>query len=162
MNSREKKGKDYTIVVLVFLVLLILLISSVTRNQIRIRIVSDSMEPTLEVGRTYFFNQRFKESAIERGSIILFENKELGSDLYTKRVIGLPGEKVCFERGLLKIGDAYLNGGKPITDVNYSATFIVPEHEFFVLGDNFSESYDSRYWEYPFVRYDDIRGILCE
>lgn len=33
---------------------------------------------------------------------------------------------------------------------------VVPEGGFYVLGDNGQCSYDSRYWEYPFVMNDDI------
>lgn len=75
---------------------------------------------------------------------------EIGKTSYIKRVIGLPGEHVQ-----IKDGGVYINGEKLQEDYlqDYVVTtdlegvfvdLIVPENTLYVLGDNRSESTDSR------------------
>ena len=40
------------------------------------------------------------------------------------------------------------------------ASLTVPENSYYVLGDNTEHSLDSRYWEYPFVKQEDIVARL--
>ncbi len=76
---------------------------------------------------------------------------EIGKESYIKRVIGLPGEHVKIENGKVYINgqelqEDYLQenvvteGG----DYNYFTDIIVPENCIFVMGDNRSQSTDSR------------------
>lgn len=88
-----------------------------------------SMEPTLKTG-SLLLGVRVWED-IQKGDIIVFlHNKEY----LVKRVEAVGGDLI--ER----------NG----------ENLVVPEGGFYVLGDNGQCSYDSRYWEYPFVMSDDI------
>lgn len=78
---------------------------------------------------------------------------------YIKRVIGLPGERIEIKKGSifadgLKLG--VKDGVPPIKYVSWPKSpssakrdgefFIVGEDEFFVLGDNTENSFDSRSW----------------
>ena len=123
-------------------------------------ITSGSMEPTLMTGdRAIYFRWAYINSEPERGDIIDFH---YGDDVYSKRVIGTPGDFVQFDSGYV-----YINGEKisePYIDddveTNCLSSFIVPDDSYFVLGDNREDSYDSRFWDDPYVKRDDIMGKL--
>lgn len=76
-----------------------------------------------------------------------------------KRVIGVPGDKVQLIRGNLYLNDEYViedyvaNSG-----IDTTKEFVVPQGCYFVMGDNRVNSYDSRYWEDPFVKREQVLG----
>jgi signal peptidase I len=87
----------------------------------------------------------------ERGDIVVLDPPVQGaSKPYIKRVIGLPGEKIEFRDGFVyidgeKLNEPYIDGG--ITECGgreYCRGFTVPEDSVFVLGDNRTNSSDSR------------------
>lgn len=116
---------------------------------------SGSMLPTLDIGETVFSVRMFGEPA--RGDIVSFypyteENDYLGTMpedrdvLYIKRVIGLPGESVEIKDGKVYINDKplredYLPVGLQMEDFR---KVVVPDGQFFMMGDNRNASDDSR------------------
>lgn len=86
---------------------------------------SASMEPTLKE-KSYILGVRIYGD-LEVGDIIIFEHN--GTTM-VKRIAAVGGETIDVE-------------GK---------TYIVPEGSLFLLGDNTENSFDSRYWDEPFVR----------
>lgn len=111
----------------------------------------------------------------ERGTIIVFAQNgvvEYGSQQekqLIKRVIGLPGERVVIEDGKVKIFNAeHPEGYNPDTSGEYPkytgftsgrVDLTVPPGEVFVLGDNRSNSLDSR--NFGTVAAEDIVGRLA-
>ena len=93
-----------------------------------------------------------------RGDIIIFEYPPDPSKMFVKRVIGVPGDIIQIDNGVV-----YLNNEKllePYLTNSYSGqsigTITVENNTFFVLGDNRSESNDSRNgWLVP---YENILG----
>ncbi len=100
----------------------------------------------------------------ERGDIIVFQRAG-GSEMnFVKRVIGLPGERVEIRNGQVFIdGEAleepYVGASERVGNmlcIPHSSNCRVGENEYFVLGDNRTDSQDSRSW--GSIREDDIAG----
>lgn len=117
----------------------------------RIRVESISMEPNLYAGDFVLVNKviYFINKIPERGDVVVFRYP-LNPDAtpYIKRVIGLPGDEVRIESGKVyvngeQITEPYLDQG-----TTRGGTWIVPEKQLFVMGDNRANSSDSRTWGY--------------
>ncbi len=124
-------------------------------------IPSASMEPTLEKGDRVLVNKvSYDLHDVHRGDIIVFEldEDEVGPDGIKdliKRVVGLPGDVVESRDGVVYVNDRaldepYLAEGTVTGDPQDSRNpaierQTVPEDHVFVLGDNRSNSADSRY-----------------
>jgi signal peptidase I len=91
----------------------------------------------------------------QRGDVAVFKAPPEPNADYIKRIIGLPGETV-----LIKQGQVYINGQRLDEPyVNYPASYnfpidgtplVVPDGNYFVLGDNRPESFDSHLgWVVP-------------
>jgi signal peptidase I len=113
------------------------------------RIPSASMEPTLQV-QDYIFasklSYRFTEPA--RGDIIVFKYPKDTTRYFVKRLIAVGGETVALRNNKLYIDgqqvfEDYLPQGLRFSDYG---TVIVPEGNYFMLGDNRNNSSDSRDW----------------
>lgn len=107
---------------------------------------SASMEPTLQAG-SFIIGSRFIGDP-GKGDIIVFYHDD---KLLVKRIAACPGEIV--DRSEL----SYMTS-VPIPAWD-DPELVIPEGCYFVLGDNSQDSFDSRYWDDPFVRTCDI--VAC-
>lgn len=107
---------------------------------------SASMEPTLQAG-SFIIGSRFIGDP-GKGDIIVFYHDD---KLLVKRIAACPGEIV--DRSEL----SYMTS-VPIPALD-NPELVIPEGCYFVLGDNSQDSFDSRYWDDPFVRTCDI--VAC-
>lgn len=100
----------------------------------------------------------------ERGDVVVFRYPTNPSIFYIKRVIGLPGETVSIERGVVTITtvdgtDMTLAEPYAINeDATYTDKVTLNPDEYFVMGDNRPNSSDSRVWG-PLPRRDIIGRV---
>lgn len=125
------------------------------------KVVSGSMEPTLMTGDWGFVNGlAYVVNEPQRGDIITFYSREK-NEIMTKRIIGLPGDTVSFYDGYVYINDGLIYEeyiGEDVETNSIVTDFIVPDGCYFVLGDNRTDSFDSRFWSDPYVKKSDIKG----
>jgi signal peptidase I len=137
-------------------------------------IPSASMEPTLEKGDRVLVNKlSYDLHDVNRGDVVVFELPEdkIGPDGIKdliKRVVGLPGDTIETRDGVVYVNDRRLeepyladgtrtgdptNGNNPAIDRQ-----VVPDGTVFVMGDNRSNSHDSRYADRGPIPIDSIVG----
>jgi signal peptidase I len=120
---------------------------------------SGSMRPALEPGDLLLTTRVRRTTAVRRGDLVVFTSRERGGIL-VKRVVGLPGERVEIDGGLVRVDGAPLAEPYAQPSGGYRRTFAVPGNGYLVLGDAREASDDSRYWADPYVRRRDLRGIV--
>lgn len=139
-------------------------------------IPSGSMEETLLIGDHLFVNRYMfgtgsdlerrltPKRDIRRGDVVIFRSTEDPRNDLVKRCIGLPGDKVALVKKELFVNDRkvddslyairrderifpnqrYLSRQARLRDT--TDPVLVPDGEYFFLGDNRDYSHDSRYW----------------
>ncbi len=119
-------------------------------------IPSDSMMPTLEVGdRLVIEKVSYNFHPPATGDIIVFEPPQqlrrygyAKNQAFIKRIIGLPGDTIRIENGLVYINDQPLPENYIAEPPEYAllTSVQVPEDKYFVMGDNRNNSNDSHVW----------------
>jgi len=118
-----------------------------------VKVEGTSMLPSLVDQERIFINKfiyRFGFGTIERGDLVVFWFPGDQSKSYIKRVVGLPGDTIAIEGGVV-----YVNG-QPLNEPYLPEEFRdrqsrqpplkLPPDQYFVLGDHRSASNDSRNW----------------
>ena len=146
----QTKGTDFKhffldlLETLILAVILFLVINTVSA---RVRVDGFSMRPTLEDGEFILVNRlAYKFGDPKRGEIIVFRSPVVPDEDLIKRVIGLPGDEIE-----VNVGVVYVNGSPLIEPYIaalpiYSGKWQVVDGYLFVLGDNRNDSSDSHSW----------------
>jgi signal peptidase I len=158
--------RETVVVVVVALIAALLLRTFVVQTFF---IPSGSMEPTLQIGDRILVNKlSYHLHGVDRGNIIVFRrpaNENCGGEPVAdlvKRVIGLPGETISLTKGSKsyvvingkRLSETWLPSsvqgktfpGPPGPIYDLAKPYVVPANHYFVMGDNRSDSCDSRYW----------------
>ncbi len=123
-------------------------------------VLSASMEDTVMTGdRLLGLRMAYWIDSPQRGDVVVFRYPDNKDTLYVKRVVGLPGDEINIQNG-----NVYINGeiNEEINIYASGETFAdqgpwtVPQDSYFMMGDNREHSWDSRYWDTPFVPKEDI------
>ncbi|MCD8124911.1 MAG: signal peptidase I [Lachnospiraceae bacterium] len=109
-----------------------------------------SMEPALEAGDTVLVNtMTYLLTDIDRYDVVLFVTDADSGHTSIKRVVGLPGETVWIDDGIVYIDDVALDDEDHLLEVSIAGLASSPinlgEDEYFLLGDNGNSSEDSRF-----------------
>lgn len=101
----------------------------------------------------YLFNEP------KRFDIVIFKFPDDESQIYVKRIIGLPGDIVEVKGGHVYVNGEELNESyikAPMVVDPEDKIYTVPEDSYFMLGDNRNSSQDSRLWTNKYVKKDKI------
>jgi signal peptidase I len=138
---------------------------------------------------------------VRRGDVVVFHYPVHPSQHFVKRVVGVPGDRIRLVNRQVQVNGVFLNepyvihrspvhdtfrdefprgGAVPQVEAQWwlqmkklveDGALIVPEGNYFVLGDNRDESLDSRYWGFvprenivgrPLLIYWSLRGAADE
>jgi signal peptidase I len=105
-----------------------------------------SMTPRVSSGEFVLVNTlAYRLGKPQHGDVVAFHHDGVTPELYIKRVIGLPGDTVRIDRGLVlvngeRIDEPYVR----FSDQRSVPELTVPAGDVYVLGDNRAVSVDSR------------------
>ena len=129
-------------------------------GHIPFRIPSAAMAPTL-VPNDFILVSTLRRR-LKLGDIIVFNFPLDPSVPFTKRVIGVGGDRIEYKDGVLvrngaAVREPYVVSANAVQPFSVTLEEImVPEGELFVLGDNRDNSRDSRFW--GFVKESEVIG----
>jgi signal peptidase I len=113
----------------------------------RVRVENVSMKPTLVPDEFLLVSKlAYRLGKPDYGDIVVFHFPGNPSEDYIKRVIGLPGDVVRVESGIVYVNDFPLMEPYLAESPDYGGTWSVPDDSIFVLGDNRNQSSDSHAW----------------
>ncbi len=164
-EPRRKKKKPARTVLKVFLILLLtVLVLAIGASVYMVMqygyvVYGTSMAPSLVEGDLVL---AIPKSLPVTGDLVSFNN---GDRVLIKRAIGCPGDEISISQdGRVTLNGIELNESYALFtegdagDVSYPLT--VPEHFYFVMGDNRANSVDSRYSVLGMVSEQDINGRI--
>ena len=146
LKQTAKKEIREWIVALVSALVVVLLVRAFLFTVIRVD--GSSMYPTLINDERLFVTVAdVKLGYVERGDVVICHYPNRGRTYFVKRVVGVPGDKVCRYDGV-----TYVNG-EPLDPLGLAAEarydydeYTLGEDEYFCVGDNRYDSHDSRDW----------------
>ena len=115
-----------------------------------VKVEGTSMQPQLVDQERIFVNRfiyRFRN--IQRGDVVVFWFPKDRSKSFIKRIVGIPGDQVEIRHGIV-----FVNGSRmrepylrpEFQDFRSFRKTVVPQGQYFVLGDHRNSSNDSRSW----------------
>ena len=118
-------------------------------------VVGPSMDPTFNTGQYLIVDRvSYRIHDPRRNDVIVFRYPNDPKVFYIKRIIGLPGETISIDTGRVNIINSENPEGFDLSNdyvsknhrssENFKTT--LGENEYFVMGDNRTESSDSRAW----------------
>ena len=162
-RKRLRRGKYYrralrgTLSVLVVVAAIAVLVTTLFLPILQIS--GDSMSPTLEHDEIVVL---FKTNSLKRGDLVAFYYQ---GKILLKRVIALPEETVLIDgKGNVYVNEQMLEEPyvleKALGDCDLQFPYVVPAASYFVLGDQRTNSVDSRNSVIGTIKIEDIIGKI--
>jgi signal peptidase I len=144
-RSASLKGLAREAVETVLLTLLVYLAVNFTTG--RFRVEGNSMEPSMHSEEYVLVDKvAYRFGNPRRGDIVVFQYPRATERDFIKRIIGLPGEVVEINNGMVRVNGQPLGEPYIAAPPGYSGTWTLAPNEYFVLGDNRNSSSDSHSW----------------
>ncbi len=167
-EEEEKKPKSKLREAVEFLIPIVVIIAIILKSVV----FANAVVPTGSMLNTIHEGDRIIASRLayinedpQRYDVIIFNYPDDETQIYVKRVIGLPGETVQVVNGVvyvtktdgetIQLDDSFVTNGTPEGDFG---PFEVPADSYFMMGDNRNSSWDSRFWNNKFVNKEKILG----
>ncbi|HEX7351569.1 signal peptidase I [Brachybacterium sp.] len=157
-DSADGRRRPHLVVAVAVGVVLLLVAALLVRHHVAqpFRVPSASMAPLLEPGDVLLADRSTRGTA-QRGDVVVFDGRGYfapsegdGERYWVKRVIAVGGDRVecCDADGMITLDGAalaepYLPAGTAPSEIEFD--LLVPEGRIFVLGDNRTDSTDSRH-----------------
>jgi signal peptidase I len=161
-HSRSRTLLEYVLTVVVAIAIALAVQAYIIKPY---RVPTPSMANTVRAGdRVLIDRVLYGHRDIRRGDIVVFRGGEaVDRQVLLKRVVGLPGDVLSIESGRLLVNgkpadDGYVRRqgsapeptqpgpGGPDAPWSLQTPYTVPDGFYYVLGDNRTDSYDSRFW----------------
>jgi signal peptidase I len=135
--------RDLTLSVVIAIIVILFLYQPV-------KVEGTSMMPSLVNQERIFINKFvYRFADIQRGDTVVFQFPQDTSKSYIKRVIGMPGDTVVVDEGVVIVNgqplpEPYLR--EEYRDTHTWPAVTVEANSYYVLGDHRNSSNDSRNW----------------
>lgn len=121
------------------------------------------MAPTLHDGQTVNADTTFSSVDLQKGTIVVFTQPSMPNTHLVKRIIATAGDYVEIINDEVYVNDEkYITKSLSSENSSYIGYWfgVVPDSQFYVLGDNYHNSCDSR--EYGYIPIKSIVGVVKE
>lgn len=161
MRTVKEFLKDSAKYIIIIIVVLLIVTYIVSLQQV----VGPSMTPNYVDGDILILNKLYYHlKKPKRFEVVAIKYDD--SKYFIKRVIGLPGEHVAYKDGILYIDGVEVN--EKFNKVDSIDDFdlkklgydVIPDDYYFVVGDNRTDSLDSRYKEVGLINKKDFIGKI--
>ncbi|MHC5156607.1 MAG: signal peptidase I, partial [Planctomycetota bacterium] len=158
---KMKQFYKYGLISCAVYLLLFLCVLVFVKNILQVyNIPTGSMEPTIFAGESVFVDKlAYIKNNPKSGDMVVF-NEKRAKVPYVKRVVAISGQKVCItDEGRLLVDGQEVSYDNIYYEIDYEnspslkhktflydGNYIVPEDSYFVVGDNFTNSFDSRHF----------------
>lgn len=159
LSIRENLIDAIKYIIVIFIIMFIIFyVASITQ------VVGSSMDPTLKNGEVFILNKfKYRFTKVKREDIVSLNYAD--TKYLIKRVIGLPGEKIDIVNNKLYINGTQYEEKYLKKDLSYPDFHLkdlgyntIPDNMYLVLGDNRSNSLDSR--KIGLIKKEDINGKI--
>jgi signal peptidase I len=163
-HSRRRNVLEYAVVTMIAVALAVLIQAFVVKPYM---IPSESMATTIVTGQRVLVDRlEYHYRDIHRGDIVVFRHVTPEADVLIKRVVGLPGDTLSIRDGRLYVNgkpldEPYLDTARGVTVETFpgdittpsgtpgwtlNEPYTLPPDQYFMMGDNRTDSFDSRFW----------------
>lgn len=166
-----KKVKNFleNSIITILLILIAICGVSVVRGDSYSKVDGNSMYPTLESGQAIKISKKTEYNKNDIVSLTFNEEQkkinEHGYDAIVKRIVAVSGDTVEVKNGYVYVDgqlqeDFSYDGWSNYVHLNQEkeASYVLKDGEYFVMGDNYASSRDSRY--YGLFTKDQIEGLV--